>query len=47
MTGCILIAEGIETDAERRSIAMLGVSLAQGYLFGTPAPADHWSGGRG
>jgi PAS domain S-box-containing protein len=45
--GCILIAEGIETDAERRSIAMLGVSLAQGFLFATPAPADHWSGGRG
>ena len=41
--GCVLIAEGIETDRERRSIALLGVSLAQGYLFAHPAPADRWS----
>jgi PAS domain S-box-containing protein len=45
--GCILIAEGIETDAERRSVAMLGVSLAQGYLFGVPSPAERWSGRHG
>jgi EAL domain-containing protein (putative c-di-GMP-specific phosphodiesterase class I) len=35
-----LIAEGIETEAERRTLRTLGVSLGQGYLFGRPAPAD-------
>jgi EAL domain-containing protein (putative c-di-GMP-specific phosphodiesterase class I) len=38
-TGCQLIAEGIETDAERISLAALGVHLGQGYLLGRPARA--------
>ena len=39
-TGTTLIAEGVETLAERDALARLGVPLAQGYLFGRPGPAD-------
>lgn len=35
-TGSTLIAEGVETDAERRMLSELEVGLAQGYLFGRP-----------
>ena len=38
-TGCRLIAEGIETDAERSALRLLGIGLGQGYLLGRPAPA--------
>lgn len=34
--GCSLIAEGIETDAERITLQRLGVRLGQGYLLGRP-----------
>jgi EAL domain-containing protein (putative c-di-GMP-specific phosphodiesterase class I) len=37
-TGCRLIAEGVETDEEANTLLALGVDLAQGYLFGKPAP---------
>jgi len=37
--GCQLIGEGIETDAERRTLRRLGVPLGQGYLLGRPLPA--------
>lgn len=37
-TGCALIAEGIETEAERAALRSLAVSLGQGYLLGRPAP---------
>ncbi len=33
-----LIAEGVETEAEARTLAELDVRLVQGYLFGRPAP---------
>ncbi|HEX7166136.1 MAG TPA: EAL domain-containing protein [Acidimicrobiales bacterium] len=36
-TGCHLIAEGIETDAERRTLEDLGVDYGQGFLLGMPA----------
>ena len=39
-TDCALIAEGIETEAERRALRQLGVTFGQGYLFGRPAPVD-------
>ena len=39
-TDCVLIAEGIETEAERRALRQLGVTFGQGYLFGAPAPVD-------
>jgi EAL domain-containing protein (putative c-di-GMP-specific phosphodiesterase class I) len=35
-TGCGLIAEGIETDAELAALRSLGVSLGQGYHLGRP-----------
>lgn len=41
--GCKVIAEGVETAAERATVASLGVTLAQGYLLGRPAPVDTWS----
>jgi EAL domain-containing protein (putative c-di-GMP-specific phosphodiesterase class I) len=37
-TRCRLIAEGVETEAERAALAGLGVRLAQGYLLGRPGP---------
>jgi EAL domain-containing protein (putative c-di-GMP-specific phosphodiesterase class I)/DNA-binding response OmpR family regulator len=37
-TGCTLIAEGIETQAERDVLEALAVDLGQGFLFGRPGP---------
>lgn len=39
-SGCELVAEGIETEAERRALLSLGVTLGQGFLLGRPAPAE-------
>lgn len=36
--GSKLVAEGVETEAERAVLALLGVPLAQGYLFSRPMP---------
>ena len=38
-TGCRLIAEGVETQAEADALRRLGIELAQGYLYGRPALA--------
>ncbi|CAB4364580.1 MAG: EAL domain-containing protein [Actinobacteria bacterium] len=38
-TGTILIAEGVEAEAEAETLRGLGVELAQGYLFGRPVEA--------
>jgi EAL domain-containing protein (putative c-di-GMP-specific phosphodiesterase class I) len=38
--GCMVVAEGIETESERRTAAELGVTLGQGYLFAHPAPVS-------
>ncbi|TMB57691.1 MAG: EAL domain-containing protein [Chloroflexi bacterium] len=38
-SGCDLIAEGIESPAERRALVRLGVEFGQGYLLGKPVPA--------
>jgi EAL domain-containing protein (putative c-di-GMP-specific phosphodiesterase class I) len=38
-TGNTLIAEGVETVAERDELLRLGIPLAQGFLFGRPEPA--------
>ncbi len=40
-----LLAEGVETDAERATLMRLGVTRGQGYLFGYPAPAETLSAG--
>ncbi len=36
-TGCMIVAEGIETAAELDILRALGVNKGQGYLFGKPA----------
>jgi EAL domain-containing protein (putative c-di-GMP-specific phosphodiesterase class I)/CheY-like chemotaxis protein len=38
-----LIAEGIEDPADVDPLRSVGVTLGQGYLFGHPAPAEHWA----
>lgn len=42
--GVAVLAEGVETQDQRDWLAQAGFALGQGYLFGRPAPADHWSG---
>lgn len=44
--GGVLVAEGIESKAERDTLARLGVPFGQGYLFGRPANGSSWSGRR-
>ena len=41
-SGCRLIAEGVETVEEARTLTALGVEFGQGYLFGHPEPVDVW-----
>ena len=40
--GCLIIAEGIETDAEMTTVARLGVKLGQGFGLARPAAAETW-----
>jgi len=35
-----VVAEGVETPAERDELLAMGCTLMQGYLFGAPMPAD-------
>jgi EAL domain-containing protein (putative c-di-GMP-specific phosphodiesterase class I) len=44
--GCLVIAEGIETEAERATVAELGVRLGQGFLLARPAAAETWKATR-
>ena len=37
-SGCALVAEGVETEAERRHLLSLGIRMGQGYLFARPKP---------
>ena len=41
--GCRLVAEGIETEDEARTLAALGVEFGQGYLFGHSEPVEVWA----
>ena len=42
------VAEGVETDAQLAEVRRLGITYAQGYLFGRPMPVDQLpSCGRG
>ncbi len=36
--GMLVIAEGVETPAERDKLVELGIDFLQGYLFGRPSP---------
>ncbi len=42
--GCEVIAEGIETEAERSTALGLGVTLGQGFLMARPGRAGSFSG---
>ena len=37
--GKVVVAEGIETDAQREQLQEMGCAFGQGYLFARPAPA--------
>ncbi|MGE4405289.1 sensor domain-containing phosphodiesterase [Pseudomonas sp.] len=39
-TGCKVVAEGVETEAELAVLRRLQVNKAQGYLLGRPAPLE-------
>jgi len=41
--GCRLIAEGVETEEEARTLTGLGVEFGQGFLFGRPEPVGVWA----
>jgi len=40
--GMEVVAEGIETTAQRAALLELGCELGQGFLFSHPQPASHW-----
>ncbi|HEY0503217.1 MAG TPA: EAL domain-containing protein [Lysobacter sp.] len=40
--GMGVVAEGIETHAQREALIALGCEFGQGHLFGRPAPIDYW-----
>lgn len=37
-----IVAEGIETEVQRKTLMSLGCRYGQGYLFGRPAPPSQW-----
>ena len=40
--GTIVVADGIETEAELATLISLGVTTGQGYFMGRPAAAATW-----
>ena len=45
--GLNVIAEGVETEAQRTFLDLHGCHAFQGYLFGKPVPLDQFEGGLG
>ncbi|MCZ4077577.1 EAL domain-containing protein [Rhodococcus sp. H36-A4] len=37
-----IVAEGVETEEQARAVEALHCRFAQGYLYGRPAPLEHW-----
>ena len=37
--GCVVVAEGVETEEQREKLQAIGVDAGQGYLFSRPVPA--------
>lgn len=46
-TNMTIVAEGIETEAEREALLALGITHGQGYLLGRPAPLPEHEEGVG
>jgi EAL domain-containing protein (putative c-di-GMP-specific phosphodiesterase class I) len=42
--GCALVAEGVETQEERRALEFIGIPHSQGYFFGRPQPRENLPG---
>ncbi|HZU81171.1 MAG TPA: EAL domain-containing protein [Acidimicrobiales bacterium] len=40
--GLTVVAEGVETESQRATLAAIGVDQAQGYLFGRPAQPEEF-----
>nr|WP_318502298.1 EAL domain-containing protein [Photobacterium leiognathi] len=40
VTGCVLVAEGVETEIEEQFVASCGIDIIQGYYFSRPMPLD-------
>ena len=43
-TGCRIVAEGVETEAELQTVARCGIDLVQGYALARPSTTPAWSG---
>ena len=37
--GCVVVAEGVETEEQREKLQAIGIDAGQGYLFSRPVPA--------
>ena len=42
--GLAVIAEGVETELQRKMLQQYGCQRFQGYLFGRPQPIEHFAG---
>lgn len=40
--GQLVVAEGVETQAQAAQVQALGITVAQGYWFDKPQPLTHW-----